>query len=192
MSATAVRRLSGSGLLAHEGDVRRVYREAFAEPPWSEDASVADRFLDRLAGDAARPGFTAAGAFADGGALVGLATAWTTPTPFPSGRCYPQAAAALGAERTTGWLCGGREVDELAVAASARGRGMGAALLDAVTAEAPGGRCWLLTSVRAPATIAFYRRRGWTQATHPAPGGSGIAVFLGPGHPARADVPHPL
>ncbi|MFI6685732.1 hypothetical protein [Streptomyces sp. NPDC050485] len=33
--------------------------------------------------------------------------------------------------------------------------------------------------------MRFYRGLGWTQATHPAPGGAGIAAFLGPRHPAR-------
>lgn len=184
MNGVVLRRLPGTELLAQQEDARRVYAEAFSGPPWTEDASAADRFILRLARDALRDGFTAAGAFRDG-RLIGLATAWTTPSPFPSGRCYPQAQAALGADRTAEWLCGAREVDELALATAARGQGVGAALLDAVTADAPDGRCWLLTSVRARDANAFYRRLGWTSATHPAPEGSGIVVFLGPGHPAR-------
>ncbi|MFY4719753.1 GNAT family N-acetyltransferase [Streptomyces sp. LaBMicrA B280] len=184
MSGVVVHRLPGAELLAREGEVRRVYAQALTGPPWREDSSASGRFLRRLADDVARPGFTAADAVRDG-ALVGLATAWMTPDPFPSGRCYPQAALALGPERTARWL-GGREVDELADATAARGRGAGAALLDAVTEDAPDGRCWLLTSAHACAAVAFYIRLGWTQATHPAPEGTGSAVFLGPGHPAKA------
>ncbi|MFG2601160.1 GNAT family N-acetyltransferase [Streptomyces sp. NPDC048462] len=191
MSGVKLRRLSGDELLVLHEDACRVYAEAFAGPPWSEDASAADRFILRLAGDALRDGFTAAGAFRNS-RLIGLATSWTTPSPFPSGRCYPQAQAALGADRTAAWLCGGREVDELALATAARGQGVGAALLDAVTADAPDGRCWLMTSVRAGDAHAFYQRLGWTSATHPAPEGAGIAVFLGPGHPARSAAAHPL
>ncbi len=191
MSAVTVRRVSGAELLARQDGIRRVYTEAFTGPPWNEDVAAVERFLRGLAEEAPRPGFVAALAF-DGEAVTGLATAWTTPAEFPSGRCYPQVAAALGAERTASWLCGGREVDELAVAKEARGRGVGTTLLDAVTADAPGGRCWLLTSVRAHDALAFYRSLGWTQATHPAPEGDGHAVFLGPLHPARTAAPRPL
>ncbi|WP_348652256.1 GNAT family N-acetyltransferase [Streptomyces sp. 71268] len=155
MSGLLLRRLSGVELLARRTDVRRVYAEAFNGPPWSQGAFAADRFIARLVDDTARPGFTAAGAFQDA-ALVGLVTAWTTPAPFPSDRCYPQAQAALGPDRTEQWLCGGREVDELALATTARGQGVGAALLDAVTSDAPDGRCWLLTTVRALDAARFY------------------------------------
>lgn len=42
----------------------------------------------------------------------------------------------------------GREADELAVGPAARGTGPAAALLKAVTADAPEARAWLLTSAR--------------------------------------------
>ncbi|GAA1138520.1 hypothetical protein GCM10009579_72880 [Streptomyces javensis] len=121
----------------------------------------------RLPVNAGRPGFTAALAFA-GPDLVGLATAWTTLVPFPTGRCYPQAAVSLGPDRTVEWQCGAREINELAVRADAQGTGLAAELLEAVTADAPDGRSWLLTSVQSGRAMSFYRRQGWTQATHPA------------------------
>ncbi|MFJ3633371.1 GNAT family N-acetyltransferase [Streptomyces sp. NPDC090112] len=191
MSTVAVRRVSGAELLARQDDILHVYAEAFAEAPWNASRQVAERFLGGLAERAYRPGFVAALGF-DGERVSGFATACTTPAPFPSGGCYPQVAAALGPEHTASWLCGGREVDELAVAKAARGRGVGTALLDAVTADAPEGRCWLLTSVRARDALAFYRRLRWTQATHPAAEGTGHAVFLGPLHPARTAAPRPI
>ncbi len=40
--------------------------------------------------------------------------------------------------------------------------------------------------------MAFYRRHGWTQATHPSPEGKGIVVLLGPRHPARSLATLPL
>ncbi|GAA3215387.1 hypothetical protein GCM10020256_16950 [Streptomyces thermocoprophilus] len=115
-----------------------------------------------------RPGFTAALALA-GSEVIGFATAWTTVAPFPNDRCYPQAAAGLGVDRTVDWLCGAREIDELAVRSSARGTGLAGELLDAVTEDAPEGRSWLLTSVASTRAMAFYRGQGWTQATHPSP-----------------------
>ncbi|MFJ8233405.1 GNAT family N-acetyltransferase [Streptomyces sp. NPDC094448] len=191
MNAPSVRRVPPGELLGHQADLEQVYTEAFAGPPWYEDAGRASDFVRRLSDDVSRPGFVAALGF-DGDGVIGLATAWTTPSVFPANRCYPEIAAALGTDCTMRWLCGSREVDELALAGAARGRGTGAALLEAVTADAPEGRCWLLTSVRARQALGLYRRLGWAQATHPAPGGTGLVVFLGPAHPDRAAVPLPL
>ncbi|TWV56255.1 GNAT family N-acetyltransferase, partial [Streptomyces misionensis] len=136
-------------LLQHSPALRSVYSEAFCAPPWNEDEERADAFVVQLSPDVRRPGFTAALAF-DGADLVGFATSWATPTPFPSDRCHPQAAASLGPGRTEEWLCGAREVDELAVRPTARGTGLAAGLLRAVTEGAPAGRAWLLTSLRSP------------------------------------------
>ncbi|MFH9658611.1 GNAT family N-acetyltransferase [Streptomyces sp. NPDC017248] len=178
-------------LLEHSDALRSVYVDAFCAPPWNEDEGKATAFLGRLVEDVKRPGFTAAAAFS-GPDIVGFATAWTTLAPFPNDRCYPQAAAGLGSLRTTEWLCGAREIDELAVRPAAHGTGVAAELLEAVTADAPEGRSWLLTSVRSSRATAFYRRQGWIQATHPSAEGKGIAVFLGPRHPARVLAAPPL
>ncbi|GGV34616.1 GNAT family N-acetyltransferase [Streptomyces spectabilis] len=183
--AAVVHRLAGPALLAHRDGIRAVYAAAFAEPPWHAEPAEADGYLTRLAGDVQRPGFAGAVAL-DGERVLGFATAWTSSTPLPGTRSYPRVTAALGAERAAAWLCGGTEVDELAVSPAAHGRGLGRTLLEAVTRDAPDARCWLLTSVRADATVRFYERLGWRQVTHPAPDGYGTAVFLGPGHPARA------
>ncbi|MFD8371520.1 GNAT family N-acetyltransferase [Streptomyces sp. NPDC059688] len=189
--AADIRVFRGEDVLAHSEGLRAVYLDAFGTPPWNEDEEQATVFLRRLADDVKRPGFTAAVAFLAAEA-VGFGTAWTTMVPFPTDRCHPQAAAALGPERTAQWLCGAREVDELAVRTAARGTGVAAELLEAVTADAPEGRSWLLTSVRSGRATSFYRRQGWTQATHPSPEGHGIAVFLGPRHPARTLAAPPL
>ncbi|MFZ4239785.1 GNAT family N-acetyltransferase [Streptomyces murinus] len=186
-----IRPAAPDDLRSHGADLRSVYADAFCAPPWNEDGGRADAFVARLGSDVRRPGFTAALAF-HGEEVVGFATAWVTPTPFPADRCHPQAASGLGPGRTEAWLCGAREVDELAVRPTARGTGTAAGLLRAVTEDAPGGRAWLLTSLRSAEAMAFYRHQGWTQATHPAPDGHGIAVFLGPRHPARTLAAQPL
>ncbi|MGW7075010.1 GNAT family N-acetyltransferase [Streptomyces sp. NPDC054866] len=183
--AAVVRVLRGEQLLAHVDELRTVYAEAFGVPPWYEDEERVAEFLVRLGDDVRRPGFTAAIAL-EGTGIAGFTTGWTTPDPFPADRCYPQAAAGLGAERALSWLCGAREIDELAVRPTAQGTGIGAALLDAMASGAPDDRVWLLTSVRSPQAMGFYGRQGWTQATHPSPDGKGVVVFLGPRHPARA------
>lgn len=187
----AVRVLRGADVLAHAGALRSVYVDAFSAPPWNEDEEQAAEFATRLPLDAHRPGFAAAVAVS-GCNVLGFASGWTTLLPFPTERCYPQVTAGLGARRTEDWLCGAFEVDELAVRPGAHGSGMAGELLDAVTADAPEGRCWLLTSGQAPRAMAFYRRQGWAQATRLSPDGKGIVVFLGPHHPARELVPLPL
>ncbi|MFD9904260.1 GNAT family N-acetyltransferase [Streptomyces sp. NPDC059063] len=189
--AAVVHRLPGPDLLAHRDGLRAVHAAAFAQEPWHSTPADADAYLDRLAGDVTRPGFTGAVAL-DGERVLGFATAWTSTTPLPDNRGYPRVTAALGTERTTAWLCGGREVDELAVTPAAHGRGLGRTLLEAVTRAAPEGRCWLLTSVKADATVRFYERLGWRQVTHPAPDGYGTVAFLGPDHPARTTALPPL
>ncbi|MGK5532966.1 GNAT family N-acetyltransferase [Streptomyces sp. URMC 129] len=184
--------LRGEELLGRVDGVRDVYRATFGAAPWYEPPERADEFAERLRHDTARPGFLAAVASGADRVPLGFATAWTTPEPFPRARCYPWAAAGLGPARTAAWLCGAREVDELAVHPAAQGLGIGSALLTAVTADAPGGRAWLLTSAHSPATTRFYRREGWTRVTDPSPGdASAIVVFLGPRHPARAEGPAP-
>lgn len=183
--------LRGGAVLPHADALRSVYAEAFCAPPWNEGEEKAADFAQRLLRDARRPGFAVALAVT-GQDMLGFACGWTTPAPFPADRCYPQAAAGLGARRTEDWLCGAFEVDELAVRPGAQGQGLAGNLLEAVTAGAPDGRSWLLTSAQAPRAMAFYHRQGWRQATHPSPGGEGIVVFLGPRHPARGFVPLPL
>lgn len=185
--AAVVRVLRGEQLLAHTDALRTVYAEAFGVPPWHEDEDRVAEFLIRLGDDVRRPGFIAAIAL-EGTDITGFTTGWTTPEPFPADRCYPQAAAGLGAGRALSWLCGAREIDELAVRPGAQGSGIGAALLEAMTAGAPDDRVWLLTSVRSAQAMGFYDRQGWTQATYPSPDGKGVVVFLGPRHPARSLV----
>ncbi|MFI9339642.1 GNAT family N-acetyltransferase [Streptomyces althioticus] len=189
--STGVRVHRDAGVLTHAESLRAAYVDAFSAPPWREDEARAAEFVSRLSADVRRPGFTAAIAVRDG-EVVGFATAWTTPALFPTDRCCPQVAAGLGGDRTADWLCGAREVDGLAVRPTAHGTGLADRLLDAVTADAPDGRAWLLTSVRNGRAMAFHRRRGWTQATHPSPGVKGIVVLLGPHHPARSLAPLPL
>ncbi|MFJ7077239.1 GNAT family N-acetyltransferase [Streptomyces sp. NPDC098781] len=178
--------------LAHTTALRSVYVDAFCVPPWNEDEEKAEEFVGRLPVNARRPGFTAALALGGSSEVIGFCTAWTTPAPFPTDRCYPQAAAGLGSRHTEEWLCGSREIDELAVRPEARGTGLAGELLAAVTEDAPNGRSWLLTSVQSTRAMSFYRGQGWTQATHPSPDGKGIVVFLSPRHPARSLAAQPL
>lgn len=180
-----VRKAGADEVLAHRDGVRRTYAEAFAGPPWHEDPALADGYVERLAEDAVRPGFAAALALSGEGAgtVVGFATAWTTPAPFPATRSYGVVAGALGPGRTADWLVGAVEVNEVALSPHARGTGLAAELLETVTGAAADGRCWLLTSLRAEPAVRLYRRLGWRPVSDPA-GTSDLVVFLGPRHPA--------
>ncbi|WP_031085190.1 GNAT family N-acetyltransferase [Streptomyces sp. NRRL WC-3549] len=184
-----IRTVDGEGVRAYADGIGRVYTEAFTAPPWNEDPATAGRYAERLAADTARPGFRAGLALDEGGAVTGFAAAWTTPVPFPGDGTYGPVAEALGPDRVREWLCGALKVDELAVAPTARGTGTGGALLAAVTEDAPGGRCWLLSSLHAEAALRFYRRAGWQRVPAPVPGRAGLVVLLGPHHPAGAALP---
>ncbi|MFD0023913.1 GNAT family N-acetyltransferase [Streptomyces sp. NPDC058382] len=209
-----VQPVRGEQVLAYSDGIRRTYAEAFAGPPWHEDPAMADGYAERLAEDAKRPGFVAAVVLsrdahdvrdvcdahaardardtpADAESVVGFATAWTTPDPFPASRGYSRVSAALGPARTADWLVGAIEVDELALGPRARGAGLAAALLESVTAAAPEGRCWLLTSARAEPALRLYRRLGWRPAFAPVEG-SDLVAFLGPDHPAPRRRQPPL
>ncbi|MFJ6381361.1 GNAT family N-acetyltransferase [Kitasatospora sp. NPDC092039] len=187
MTTAEVRRLDPSELLGLAADLRAVYARAFERPPWHEPDHKADDYLARLRSDVARPGFTAVAALDTCGRPVGFATAWTTPRLFPSDRCHPYARKALGDGATRELLCGAREIDELAVHPDHQRKGIGAALLEAVSADAPGGRCWLFTAAAAGGPMDFYLRLGWQPVTRPAPHPAGVLVLLGPRHPG-ADV----
>ncbi|MCX4743994.1 GNAT family N-acetyltransferase [Kitasatospora sp. NBC_01287] len=190
MTAVEVARLGPGALLALGGEIRSVYAAAFGGPPWHEPAHTADDYLLRLARDARRPGFTAATAYGEDGRLIGFATAWTTPRPFPADRCYAHVSGGLGQPRTRAWLCGAREVDELAVHPDHAGRGAGAALVEEISAGVPDDRCWLLTTAAAGGPLDFYRRLGWHPVTLPEPDSGGLVVLLGPRHPGAGTAGH--
>ncbi|NUS08749.1 MAG: GNAT family N-acetyltransferase [Nonomuraea sp.] len=171
-------RLTGAETPARAGDLVKLYRAAFAEPPWNEDGWGAAAFAERLAADVRRPGFVAVLAD-DGGELAGFGTAWRTESPFPEGRAYGRVRAALGEEVETR-LVGALEVDELAVGPHARGQGLGGRILDLLCDGADA--CWLLTSPRADSAVRLYGRLGWQRVTAP---DADIAVFTRGSAPPR-------
>ncbi|MEU6668021.1 hypothetical protein [Streptomyces sp. NPDC046727] len=99
-------------------------------------------------------GFTPALAFS-GADVIGFPTAWTTLAPFRTDRCYPQAAAGLGPQRTEQGLYAARKIDELAVRPADHGTGPAARLPKSVTGDAHDGET-------GPAETA--RSRQWESA----------------------------
>ncbi|GCD97011.1 GNAT family N-acetyltransferase [Embleya hyalina] len=182
VSDIEIHRLSPADLPARLEGMRDVYRAVFCAEPWNEDETAAERYLERLDADRRRDGFAVT--VAENDDVLGFAVAWTTPSVFPTTRSYARVAAIVGAERTEAWLCGAREVDELAVRPGVRGAGVGRALLAAATDDAPSGRCWLLTSAHVDLAVRFYERAGWHRL---GTDDSGLTVFVGPRHPAVND-----
>ncbi|MEW2415099.1 GNAT family N-acetyltransferase [Streptomyces sp. NPDC046866] len=173
----------GDTVLDLADELLDAYAEVFSAPPWNEDEETIRRFGVRLQADTRRRGFRTALVQSAAG-IDGFATGWLTPAAFPADRGYAHVAAQLGPQRVRELLTGALEVDELAVRPHARGRGTGRALLTEITADAPDGRAWLLTSRLATATVATYRRLGWREVT-PLPGTrTAVAVFLAPTHPS--------
>ncbi|WP_157247110.1 GNAT family N-acetyltransferase [Nonomuraea typhae] len=153
-----IERLTPARARARAGELTGLYREAFRAPPWNEDEAAVAAFGERLRADTRRDAFVAVLAVEEG-RPCGFGTAWRTPAPFPRDRSYGELLAALGPEEVKRSLIGALEVDELAVAPHARGRGLAGRLLAELCAGEP--RCWLLTSAEAPDAVGLYERLGW-------------------------------
>ncbi|GAB7036760.1 MULTISPECIES: GNAT family N-acetyltransferase [Catenuloplanes] len=164
-----MRTVHGLEALAVVDDLIALYADVFTGPPWNEGPEDVADFRRRLHEDAARPGFRAV-LTADG-----FATGWPTELPLPDVQAYQEIVDHLGPERVVELLDGVFEVNELAVRASARRRGVGRRLLDEVVGDAP--RAWLVTSRDAPDAVAFYRRAGWREIA-PAPAYHGDLIVF--------------
>ncbi|WP_328776463.1 GNAT family N-acetyltransferase [Streptomyces goshikiensis] len=174
----------GQAVLDLADELVDAYAEVFSGPPWNEGEETIRQFATRLQADSRRAGFRTALAQSAVG-IDGFATGWITPAAFPRNRAYAQVAAQLGAPRVRELLSGALEIDELAVRPYARGRGTGRALLTEITADAPDGRAWLLTSRLATDTVATYRRLGWHEVAARPGTETGVVVFLAPEHPGH-------
>jgi len=129
----------------------QVAAAAFAGPPWHEAAPDAARSVDRMLACARHGSFALAVAFApEGPGLDGFAYGRPGWHPAVPGGYPPDPACAAPFE-----LC------ELAVRPSARGRGAGAALHDAIVAASGPRRRWLTTHPAARPALGLYRSRGW-------------------------------
>lgn len=177
-TAGGIRTLHGRDTLAALEELTALYADVFTGPPWNEGPEDVADFRRRLHEDVERPGFRAV--------LTpdGFATGWPTELPLPGIQAYQEIVEHLGPDRVAGLLDGAFEVNELAVRAAARRRGLGRRLLTEVVAGAP--RAWLVTSQDAPDAVAFYRRAGWHEIA-PSPAYHGdLVVFCGPEHAGAA------
>lgn len=137
--------------------VRDLYAEVYAEPPYHEGPDDVAAFSSRFAQHTRDRGFALAAAY-DGTRLVGLAYVAT----LEAGRWWRGATEAPPADV--------QAVDkaalyELAVRSAYRGRGLAHRLADTVLSDRPERWAVLLVNPTAPAR-AIYQRWGWR------PGGS--------------------
>ena len=171
--AVEYRGMSPAEVSAAAGDLRAVYAGVFSLPPYNEGLELADEFLDRLAEDSKRPGFSLVAACGGGRplGLVGFAYGYTMPAgEWWDGTDCPPPEEVKAADKIA--------VMEWAVLPDRRGAGIGRRLLDQLLA----GRReqWATLSVN-PAADArvIYDRWGWRQVASIRPGRMpGMAVML--------------
>jgi ribosomal protein S18 acetylase RimI-like enzyme len=133
-----------------------VYAAAFAAPPYREPD--AGDLLRRLPQHRERRRFTLATA-SDGDRVVGFGYGFTG----SRGEVWTERVAeAIGPDRSGRLLGGHFELVELAVLPGVQGRGIGAALLDALLASRPEPRVLLQTHDSETAALRLYRRTGFS------------------------------
>jgi GNAT superfamily N-acetyltransferase len=146
-------------VLAHVDELTELYRRVFGAPGYDEPPELTERFrTDQLPTHARREGFRFALARRDD-RPVGFAYGYTG----QRGQWWSDwVASKAPAEVVERWIGGHFEVVELAVDPAEQGRGIGAALHDALLAGLPHDRA-LLTTYRDDDRPAprLYRRWGW-------------------------------
>jgi GNAT superfamily N-acetyltransferase len=141
-----------------------VYAAAFAGPPYDEGAAAAPRFAPRWAAHRPTPGWRGFGAWV-GDRLVGFAYGHAAVAGAP---WVDALFAHLAPTTRAKWAADAFLVCELAVAPAHRGLGLGAALHDALIAEAPHATALLTTlDDRENVGAKLYARRGWRRVSAP-------------------------
>jgi ribosomal protein S18 acetylase RimI-like enzyme len=162
--------LGAAGALGARAELVAVYLAAFAPPPYAKTPAAAERFAGVFERHAGRAGFRLAAA-REGGRLAGFGYGYDGE---PGQWWHDTVADALGPALAERWLRGCFELVELAVLPADQGRGIGAALHDALLAGLPNPTAALSTIAEETAGLRLYRRRGW-QVLHPALRFPGVA-----------------
>jgi GNAT superfamily N-acetyltransferase len=145
-------------VLARERYLQVVYRECFADPPWSEDEAQVASFPQRLAQQMAHPG--AHGIIVErDGRVVAAIYGWPAGDTLPAGTAFDDALAAAAPRHVLAALTApALVVAELMVHPAHRRKGIARALLTRYVSRWP--RAWLCTHPQAPA-VALYESMGW-------------------------------
>jgi len=151
-----------SGLDTWSGPLGICYCEVFGGPPWNEAAHTAARFRERLRLKSMRPGFRIVLAL-EHGHILGFCYGAATLADPELESWYAAVTGALGPGVTDAALTDAFELVDLGVIPTARGRGIGSRLQDALLAGANEQRAWLMTRADATEACAFYRGHGWLE-----------------------------
>lgn len=178
-------RLDGGSALTHFAELLDLYREVYAEPPYSSGPLWhADAFAERTQQQAVAAGFDGFTARLPSGDLIGYAFG----LPFEPGRWWRGATAAPADVLPASKFA----IIELIVSNTLRGQGIGRELLNTLLSQRPEQYATLTALPDAPAR-QFYRHLGWQQAgTIPAaPDRPPFDVLLQPLPPPAATEPLP-
>jgi GNAT superfamily N-acetyltransferase len=135
------------------------YLAGFSGPPYFETPESRQAFLDRVRRYAGRDGFRLLVAL-EGGEPAGVGLAVIA---HPGDWWREQVAMQLSADEIATWLGESvLEVVHLAVRPASRGRGLGAALHDALLVDAGAPTAILSADRRATPARSLYATRGWT------------------------------
>ncbi len=148
--------LDGTAAGAHTGELQALHAEVYAAAPYGEDGAAA-RFADRFRVQRRQPGYVLAEA-RRGGFLVGYAAGFPL---RPSTPWWRQLTTRVPEEVTAEHPGRTFAVTDLAVRASWRRQGIGAALHDLVLARRPEERATLTVLPAAAPAQAAFRNWGW-------------------------------
>ncbi len=164
---------------AHQPQIRQVYYEAFAGPPYNRKEYVADSFASSLVRHLTWPGFRFAAAMDEAAReVVGFAYGHTT---MPGQWWHDLVALTLGRQRSAYWLSDCFELVEFAVTPAFQGQRLGSALHDWLLAGLPHRAAVLSTMQTETVALQLYRRRGWQELLkeYYFPGGSQPFLIMG-------------
>ncbi len=131
---TDIIRIDPQQLHTVRDDIVRVYREAFAEPPYNEGESEAESAASSLRQHARRDGFRLFVARSDSGEVVGFCYGYHGQ---PGQWWHDFVSKLLTPEARAQWLSDCFEFVELAVHPAFQGQGIGGRLHDALLAGVP-------------------------------------------------------
>jgi GNAT superfamily N-acetyltransferase len=171
--------LDGRQAVAVLPELATVYERAFAPAGGGEPDIPVSSFEAMLPIHADRPGFRLTVAPHNDGGIDGFAYGFTAFTGEPPDGWYERLVDALGGRTADEWIRGQFEIPELAVVAERQGRGLGTRLLDALVADLPFRRAWLVTAADNERALRFYSARGWETLAEANLGPSVPRVVLG-------------
>ena len=151
--------LAEADLQAHQGEIVRVYREAFAPPPYDKSEAEVEEFARSFPTQWQREAYRFVAALeGDTDRLVGFAYGYAS----AAGRWWVDfVEVALGVPLASAWLANSYQLVEIAVLPRFQGQGIGGRLHDCLLAGLPHDRALLGTMQADTAAYRLYRKRGW-------------------------------